>query len=326
MSAAKTSLASFEIKKYTKLRPWIFHVKIAFLCAAISLCLAWIARGGLSIMLPMAILGCLFAHGVELQHQCLHYTAYRSKTANRIVGFFLGVPLFVSFSDYQRSHMFHHRMLGRPENQEFFEYDYKLLSSFRGMLSYMFMVQHYRQKAMVIFKALTTPQRSADPTDRKVTLEYRLIGILFLTACAVSFLARAPLVLTGWIVPLLVAIPVHALIELPEHIGCDLTTTDIFRNTRTVRTSWFGSWFTNGNNYHVEHHYLPSAPIDKLAELHQVIQPRILHLDNSYWLFYSHLLRSSSTQVNQPDRNNHSWQEPPPENLAPDPAVEDVAS
>jgi fatty acid desaturase len=282
--------------------------------------------GGISIILPMVALGCLFAHAVELQHQCLHYTAYRSKAANRIVGFFLGIPLFVSFSDYQRSHMFHHRMLGRPENHEFFEYDHASLKRFGGMLSYMFMLQHYRQKAMVIFKALTTRERSADPADRRITAEYRVIGIFFLAACAVSVLARTPMVLTCWILPLLVALPVHALIELPEHVGCDVTTTDIFRNTRTIRASWLAVWFTNGNNFHVEHHYLPSAPIDRLAKLHQVVHPRIVHLDDSYWTSYNRIFRSSATpQTDRADRNDDSLQGPP-EDLATNCDVKDVAS
>jgi fatty acid desaturase len=222
--------------------------------------------------------------------------------------------------------MFHHRVLGRPENQEFFEYDHESLQRFWGMLSYMFMLQHYRQKAITIFKALTTRQRSADPIDRRITAEYRFIGIFFLTACAVSVLTRTPMVLTVWILPLLVALPVHALIELPEHIGCDLTTTDIFKNTRTIRASWLAVWFTNGNNFHVEHHYLPSAPVDRLPKLHQVIQPRIVHLDDSYWISYNRIFRSSPTdQVNQTDPRDGSLNGSI-ENVAPTPEVEDVAS
>lgn len=268
------------------LRPWVFYLKIAFLCVGATACLVWIGSGGLSIVAPAIILACLCVHAVELQHQCLHYTAFRSRFANRATGFLLGVPLFVSFSDYQRSHMFHHRMLGRPENHEFFDYDHDSLRTVRGLLAYMFMFRHYRRKAVVIFKAMATRLPKGDPVDRKIAAEHRAIGFIFAAACLASAVLRSPAVLTMWVLPFIVAVPIHALVELPEHLGCDLTTTDIFRNTRTIRASRFSAWFTNGNNYHVEHHYLPSAPIDRLADLHQAIRPGIVYLDDSYWAFY----------------------------------------
>jgi fatty acid desaturase len=242
---------------------------------------------------PIAVLGCLFAHAVELQHQCLHYVGYRTKTANRVVGFLLGIPMLVSFKDYQASHMFHHRMLGQPENREFFEYDHESLKSLGGMLSYLFMLPHYRQKTITIFKAMTTRQKSEDPVNRMIKTEYALIGLVFVAACVASAVARTPAILTMWVLPFLVALPVHVLIELPEHTGCEITSTDIFRNTRTIRAGWFGSWFTNGNNYHVEHHYLPSASIERLGDLHQALQPQIVHLEDSYWAFYKRVFRGS---------------------------------
>src|ERR1041384_1865877 len=71
---------------------------------------------GLALLLPLPywivpslLLGLAYAHAVELQHQCLHNTAYRSRTWGRVVGVLLGLPSLVSFSDYQNSHLKHHR-------------------------------------------------------------------------------------------------------------------------------------------------------------------------------------------------------------------------
>ena len=44
---------------------------------------------------------------------------------------------------------------------------------------------------------------------------------------------------------------VRALIELPEHWGREHDTLNVAVNTRTIRASGFGYWFTNGNNYHI---------------------------------------------------------------------------
>ncbi|WP_407650765.1 fatty acid desaturase [Aerosakkonema funiforme] len=51
-------------------------------------------------------------------------------------------------------------------------------------------------------------------------------------------------------------------------------------------------WFTDGNNYHVEHHWLPNVPGDRLAELHNYIESKIRYLDSSYWSFYAKLIRN----------------------------------
>ena len=52
------------------------------------------------------------------------------------------------------------------------------------------------------------------------------------------------------------------------------------------------TWFTNGNNFHVEHHYMPGLPIDRLHDLHAVIGKDITHYYESYRAFYAEVLRN----------------------------------
>lgn len=68
------------------------------------------------------LVGAMFAHGVELQHQVLHNQGFRNSTLNEAVGIILGLPMLVSFAGYQASHLRHHRHLGTPDNKEFFDY------------------------------------------------------------------------------------------------------------------------------------------------------------------------------------------------------------
>ena len=77
-----------------------------------------------------------------------------------------------------------------------------------------------------------------------------------------------------WFIPFLFSIPTHALVELPEHFGCNGQTPDVLKNTRSIRAGRFLIWFTNGNNYHAEHHWLPSVPTDKLEEVHRESRER----------------------------------------------------
>ena len=109
--------------------------------------------------------------------------------------------------------------------------------------------------------------------------------------------------------------PVHAQDEMPEHYRCDLTSTDPFRNTRTIESNAFMTWFTNGNNYHVEHHMMPNLPIERLHDLHGAIAPRIRYYHRTYRQFYSALLRGRlSPRAVDDDRDDR---EPDAEAAAP---------
>jgi fatty acid desaturase len=260
-------------------------------------------------ILPSLLLGLAYAHAVELQHQCLHNTAYRSRFWGRAVGVLLGMPLLVSFSDYQNSHLKHHRLLGTPEDKEFFNYAYKKLQSFPSLITHLWMVRHYCDVVGYIFSStlgkLVRKDEATLTMAKKIRFEYQLMAI-FLTAMAVvTIVFQTTLFLKLWLIPLLIGVPVHALIELPEHIGCNTTVNDVLLNTRTISTNKFMVWFVNGNNYHVEHHWLPAVPNDKFPELHNYVAARTTYADLSYRSFYSQFFR------NLRNRNLHQAWEPP---------------
>lgn len=247
-------------------------------------------------LLPSLALGLAYAHAVELQHQCLHNTAYRSRFWSRVVGVLLGLPSLVSFSDYQNSHLKHHRLLGTPEDKEFFNYAYQKLNSFPALITHLWMVRHYRDVMGYIAKSslgiLVRKNEATEKMAKKIRFEYQLMAIFIAAMAFVTIYFGTTLFLKLWLVPLLVAVPTHALIELPEHIGCNTTRPDVLVNTRTIRTNKLLVWFVNGNNYHVEHHWLPAVPNDKFPELHSIVSSRITYADVGYRSFYSQFFRN----------------------------------
>jgi len=78
---------------------------------------------------------------------------------------------------------------------------------------------------------------------------------------------------------------------LPEHHRCDALDQNIFVNTRTIRSNWLATWFTNGNNYHVEHHLMPNMPIERLPELHACVRGQIRNFHPTYISYFRSLLR-----------------------------------
>jgi fatty acid desaturase len=98
-----------------------FRIAILLALSAIGLLLA--LCDGVSAVVGIIILGGMFTHAMELQHQCLHNTGFKSQQANRIVGTLLGLPTLTSFQDYRRNHLRHHRFLGTAADTPFFIID-----------------------------------------------------------------------------------------------------------------------------------------------------------------------------------------------------------
>jgi fatty acid desaturase len=249
-------------------------------------------------ILGVLALGLMFTHGVELQHQALHKQGFRNGKLNEIVGILLGLPMLVSFAGYQAAHLRHHKHLGTPANHEFFDYGDphggSREASFRRWFIRLMMPSHYLAVAKNLWRALAVRRFPSERPEvsARMCRDY-IVMLLAITALgAASFATHASLILVVWVLPLvLVATPVHALIEMPEHYRCDPSTTDVLRNTRTIETSALMTWYTNGNNYHVEHHLMPGLPIDRLHDLHRALRQNIVHCHPSYRDFYVALLR-----------------------------------
>ncbi len=293
-----------------------FHLRLVILVAL--LCIGVYLAVSESIPLTVVgivIIGSMFAHAVELQHQCLHYTAFRSRPLNRIVGIILGLPTLTSFHAYRRSHLDHHRNLGTPNDQTFFVYKFLETSSLKNFAHDLLGISHLRASLSAILgnnDSRLIDLHSMDATSKESErFDYGLMGFLIVSAILVAMTFGFTLILKLWILPLLlVAQPIHFLIELPEHIGCFTKSTSVFDNTRTIYGSPFSSWFTNYNNLHVEHHLDASRPMAELPELFEENRGKHRFIANTYPDFYIHLfktLKSTQTETEAgTDRANRS--------------------
>ncbi|WP_281316379.1 fatty acid desaturase [Polyangium sp. y55x31] len=258
-------------------------------------------------IIGVVVLGLMFAHGVELQHQALHKQGFRNGKLNEIAGILLGLPMLVSFAGYQAAHLRHHKYLGTPANAEFFDYGDSRGGS-RGTWLWLWfnrlmMPSHYLAVMKNLWRSLHVGGFSSERPEvsARMRRDHLVMLLAILALGAASAATHASLILEVWVLPLvLVATPVHALIEMPEHYRCDVSSTDVFRNTRTIETNVLMCWYTNGNNYHVEHHLMPSLPIDRLHDLHRAIRKDIVFCHTGYRDFYAALLRGRLATPERP--------------------------
>ncbi|WP_055699376.1 MULTISPECIES: fatty acid desaturase family protein [Streptomyces] len=273
-------------------------------CALITAGGCWLAlQSQVSLRLPgVLLIGLMFAHAAELQHETLHGLAYRSRRANRVVGVLLGLPMLISFTAYRVAHMRHHRDLGTPGNREFFDYgdqygegDQSRLGSALTWLARFTMAYHYWQFAIGVGKAVRGRNFDGESAvnTRRIRAEHLLAVAALAVAVALSVVFASLAAVWVWLIPLVVvAAPAHALIELPEHFRCDTLDRSPFANTRTIKSNKLLTWYTNGNNFHVEHHLMPNLPIERLPDLHVEVRDSLRHYHTGYFAYFKSFVGS----------------------------------
>lgn len=297
----RTLSKSFFVK-----RPGIFTAKFA--AAVLVIAAVWILfavrPAWWSGLVAVVVNGLMYAHLVELQHECLHEHAYRQRWLNRLVGFVCGAPMLSSYWHYKYDHLRHHAFLGTPQNREFFNYRFTGLGSPSGFLRGCYHLGRYVDVARNIGRSLvgrTHPEVSKDIAAKKIRTEYQVLAVLIAGAVVGSVLTGSYYLLVIWLLPtLLVSEPTHFLIELPEHFGLNTQTNpDVLSNTRTVQASWFGRWLTNDNDVHTAHHYHQGVPMVNVRKLHATIADRVATVEPSYWSFYKGVISGRITYQDQ---------------------------
>ncbi len=277
---------------FTK-RPGVFLVKFTVAVLIIVAAWVWVALqpNVLSIAVSVIVIGLMYAHLVELQHECLHEHAFRSRALNRVFGFIAGLPMLSSYWHYKYEHLRHHAFLGTPQNQEFFNYQFHRLNSPLGFIRGAYNVARYGEVIKDIGRGLvgrTNPRVAKPAAAKRIRTEYQLFVVFIVAAVVWSVLAGSPYLIWVWLLPtLLVAEPTHFMIELPEHYGLNTQTDpNVLSNTRSIRASRLGHWFTNGNDLHTAHHFHQGVPMVNVPRLHEVIKDKIETFDPSFPHFY----------------------------------------
>ncbi len=265
------------------------------LIAAVPIVICWagilLAPTWYVITPAVIVLGLLYAHLVELQHECLHEHAYRSRRLNRVFGFLCGVGMLSSFSHYKYEHLRHHAFLGTTQNREFFNYRFRNLNRWWGFLYASFHLARFVDVGKDTVRSLLgrpIPRVNRERDLRRIRTEYRLFALIIVAAVAASILTGSYFVLFAWVLPAaLVSEATHFLIELAEHFGLNTQTDpNVLSNTRSITASRFAQWFTNYNNMHTAHHYHQGVPMVNIPQLSDMEWGKFESIEPSYWSFY----------------------------------------
>jgi len=273
---ALTLLNAKEIRVLSRrnLRYSSFKTTCYFLMIAV-LALIYLANPGvLTALIAVLGLGITFAHGLELQHEALHGNLFHSAWANRMFGSLFGLPMLVSYTHYRCYHFHHHQAVGSRNDEELVNYSLSSLRSTAALVRRAWNIGRIPVflKTFVLMANGRFPARVKPIDQQRLWHEYCAALAIIAAFIGVAIFLQSWAILVLWLAPwLLVAEPLHFLIELPEHMGCQQLNGSILCNTRSYPAGRLWGYLINHNNLHIEHHLFPTVPAHRLVALHKLI-------------------------------------------------------
>lgn len=237
--------------------------------------LVWLAGSIWWLLIPAMFLhGIVMVHHFALQHECSHFTAFRSRWLCRWLARYCGFLLVIPPLFFRYEHCDHHTYTNLPgRDPELIE----LPESLWQYLRYLSALPYWRSQLGGMLRRatgkLTAEEKRFIPASEKarVVVESRIMisGYLAIISIMPGTGWSAPVFY--WWLPLLMAEPVMRFIRMTEHVGRPMVA-DMRINTRTsiVAAPWrFLAW---NMNFHAEHHYAASVPFHALGALHEKLR------------------------------------------------------
>jgi len=248
---------------------------------------------GLLVLPAMLALGIVQAALFAPFHETAHYTAFRNRRANAVVGWIAGLPALHNWHFYQQFHLAHHKHTQDPRNDPEFT-----PGPPRDLGGYLLRVTgwFFWQARLQVWAAAWRGDMTRYPFLHPATAPRVIRSVRASSALTAGLAIAAGLglgwdaVLLYWVGPQLLGQPVLRLYLLAEHTGCTEDANGL-TNTRTMLTSPLVRLLMWNMPYHAEHHLYPFIPFHRLAEAHALLRARLAHVGHGYVAFHRAQLR-----------------------------------
>ena len=237
-----------------------------------------------AIALPaLVIYGFSLASMFAPVHECVHRSAFASKSVNDAVGWWAGVLSGYNSTFYRRYHKWHHRYTKvEGKDPELTDLIPSNLAEYGWVLSglpwWWGKLRGHWQIATGNFDGMPyLPETAYGEVRRSTWLQLGIYG----GAIALSIAFQHPWFVVYWLLPLAVGQPILRFILLAEHTGCPNGDNPL-TNTRTTLTLWPIKLLMWNMPFHAEHHLYPSIPFHKLPAAHGELASHFKHIDPGY--------------------------------------------
>ncbi len=219
----------------------------------------------------MFVHGVVLVHHFSLQHECVHYTAFKTRWLNDLVGNICGLIIILPNRFFRYEHCDHHtytQLTGRDPEL------IPMPDSFSQYLIYLSSWPYWKAKISELIAhvagRLSPVERRFIPVEEHQTVfwEARLMLAFYLAIASLCVLADWWAPLWYWWLPVLLGEPFMRAVRMTEHVGRP-TTNNMRENTRTNLVSAPMRFLCWNMNYHAEHHYASSVPFFALPKFHE---------------------------------------------------------
>ncbi len=264
----------------------------SILIALIILSSAWIQFGGWQWLATLTQ-GLLLISLFHLLHECIHFTAFKSKSVNQCVAFICGLVLFLPPTWFRYFHLAHHRHTQIPDKDP--ELTSAKPNSVTQWLVHVSGFHIWRDSLALFVRSMHKPINDdfipASKLNQTQT-EIQVMCFIYFAAALISLLTGSLFIIWLWLAPILIGQPFLRVYLLAEHGQCP-EVPNMFRNTRTVFTNPAVRWFSWNMPYHTEHHVYPTVPFHRLPDLHTRMQQHLQNTATGYLAFNQHYLSNS---------------------------------
>lgn len=312
-------LSKDEVRYFLQKSDRVGFMSLAFNWGLIALAFAMVAiwPSVLTVLLALTIIAGRQLGLAILMHDCAHYSLFRTRKLNDILGQWLcASPILISLPGYRKYHMDHHSMAGTtkdPDYPMFKDYPVSKDSMRRKITRDLTGITGIKNLIIVLkmsFGLLDYQYSYQEISAKKKADRLQILKIGFrnlFSPLVVNLLLWFVLYLSGhgwlyllWPISYLTVYMLFLRIRnAAEHAAVpDLHNKDPRLHTRTTIARWWERLTVAPNfvNYHMEHHLVPAVPGYRLKELHQLLRDRGYYQDSDICQGYGEVMRKLTGQ------------------------------
>lgn len=255
-------------------KPALLRLLVWFCVLGVTTSMVWVSIGHWYVLPAMIVHGIVLVHHFSLQHECCHYTAFKTRWINDWVGNLCGLIIMLPNRFFRYEHCDHHtytQIVGKDTEM------IQLPKTLREYFAYISSIPYWKSKFSELWRhcmgRLTPNEKIFVPREERKTviLEARLMAAVYVIVIISSVSFELWAVLWLWLLPIVLAEPVMRAIRMTEHVGRP-TVNDMKCNTRSNRVALPWRFLCWNMNYHAEHHYASSVPFHALPALSKKLE------------------------------------------------------
>jgi len=254
-------------------KPALLRLIVWFFVLAVTSSIVWLSLGHWYLVPAMLLQGIVLVHHFSLQHECCHYTAFKTRWLNDVVGNFCGLIIMLPNRFFRYEHCDHHtytQLIGK--DTEMIELPKTMAGYFLYISSYPYWKSKFSELWRHCMGRLSRDDKRFVPREehKTIILEARLMAAFYLSVIIASVIFQFWAIIWFWFIPVILGEPVMRAIRMTEHVGRP-TVADMRTNTRSNKVALPWRFLCWNMNYHTEHHYASSVPFHALPTLSKIL-------------------------------------------------------